>query len=101
MQTKVAGELPGGEVVQRAEVVREVDGVQAALAVEPSQKLLRRAFVLRINRTPYRVLRPVFVVVLFRHVVLRHFVGAHFALIRVRSIFHSAHNSRFKRLAFF
>src|SRR5437879_13870072 len=46
------------------------------------------------------MLRTVLVVVLFRHVVLRHFVRAHFALVRVRSVFHSAHYPRFERLSF-
>src|SRR5215471_12938351 len=48
-----------------------------------------------------RVLRAVFVVVLFRHVVLRDFVRAHFAFIRIGSVFHTAHNSCLERLAFF
>src|SRR6184192_2028314 len=46
------------------------------------------------------MLRTVLVVVLFRHVVLRHFLRAHFALVRVRSVFHSAHYPRFERLSF-
>src|SRR6266699_3163250 len=46
------------------------------------------------------MLRTVLVVVLFRHVVLRHFVRAHFALVRVRSVFHSAHYPPFERLSF-
>lgn len=47
------------------------------------------------------ILRTVLVVVLFRHVILRHFVRAHFALVRVPSGFHSAHYPRFERLSFF
>src|SRR5215469_2174191 len=47
-----------------------------------------------------RALRPVFVVVLFGHVILRDFTRAHFALIRVRSVFHTAHDSGLKGLPF-
>src|SRR5882762_8361811 len=46
-------------------------------------------------------LRPVLVVVFFRHIILRHFACLNRALIRIRSIFHAAHNSRFKGLPFF
>ena len=46
----------------------------------------------------WEVLRTVLVVVLFRQVVFRHFVSAHFALVRVRSVFHSAHDPRAEEL---
>src|SRR4029077_12704519 len=45
-------------------------------------------------------LRPVLVVVFFRHIILRHFACLNRALIRIRSIFHAAHNSRFEGLPF-
>ena len=68
--------MAGGQFIQRAD---------PPTAVEPQ----------------LRVLWPVFVVVLFRHVVLRHFARAHFSLVRIGRIFHTAHNSRLERLSFF
>src|SRR5215467_7363141 len=48
-----------------------------------------------------RVLRAVFVVVLFGDVVLGDFAGADFALVRTGGVFHAAHDSCLERLTFF
>src|SRR3974377_1379922 len=45
--------------------------------------------------------RTVLRVVLLRHVVLWHFARAHFALVRIRSVFHSTHYPGFEGLSFF
>ena len=46
-------------------------------------------------------LRPVLAVVFFRHIILWNFAGLNRALIRIRSIFHAAHNPCFEGLPFF
>ena len=88
-------ELHGRQLIQRAEPPTEFSVAQAALAVEAAMKLASQV------GPQARILWAVFVVVLFRHVVLRHFVRAHFSLVRIGRIFHTAHNSRLERLSFF
>lgn len=92
--------LPSGEFVQRAEVTVEVASAPAEFAEEPPLKLASSEMASEVEQQA-RILRPVFVLVLFRHVVLGHFVRAHFSLIRIGRIFHTAHNSRLERLSFF